>query len=360
MEPQADSTPSLLGDAGPGVRRRGGDARDREAAATPATTTSRIPVPSLTSGESRRGHGGGGGGGDGGAAQQRKGNAAGAGASGGGGSRHRDRQGGAADADHAPRRSSGGGAGAIIGAGAAGSGVLLALLTGLAVSFLWRLARAPSPGGHMTDHSIPLAWPGHVAVQAAAAAARSASRRLVPAPQVVAGDAFAFGLTAMLYAACRLGLADAVGAHPGGVALPDLAVATRAHDATLGRLVRALAQHGYFSLSGGGGVVTHTHLSALLRSDHPNAMCPLVGHNVEDAWQVRAGKWGQVEVCAVADGCERAVTCPTSPPHTLPAGVGPPARRAGGRGPGHLRRYARRRQRHLGVLRRAPGRAASV
>jgi hypothetical protein len=362
MEPQAD-TPSLLGGTAGGARRRGG--AGGEPGGMQTTTGSRIPVPSAERGGGGEGHGGG--------AAPRKGGTAGDAApaapakgapadSGGGGRRNRDR-------DAAPRRSTTG-AGAIIGAGAAGSAALLALLAALAVGFLLRLARAPSPGGHMADHAVPLSWPGHAVVQAASAAARAASRRLVPAPQVVAGDAFAFGLTAMLYAACRLGLADAVGGHPGGVALPDLAVATRAHDAKLGRLVRALAQHGYFAVSPG-GAVSNTHLSALLRGDHPNAMCPLVGHNVEDAWQVRArvqGGWGgpgEKGGRGPRQRCYRAHTHSHPPTHTYthprtPLGVGAPARRAGGREPRRLCRHARRRRRHLVVLRRAPGRAPPV
>ena len=86
----------------------------------------------------------------------------------------------------------------------------------------------------------------------------------------------------MLYTSCKLGLADAMASE--GVALPDLAVATKSNDKNLFRLLRALAQQGYFQMDSG-GAWWNTHLSSVLRSDHPNAMCPIIAHNVEDVWQ---------------------------------------------------------------------------
>lgn len=171
----------------------------------------------------------------------------------------------------------------IIGAGLGGSMVLLALLVALVAFVLNRLISLPAPALHMSDHSIPLSWPMHSLTQLSAYLANWFARRVVPATQTVAEDSFAFALSAMLYSACKLGVADALGSN--GMGIRDLAIATKTDERNLFRLLRALSQYEYFQMDSE-GLWYNTHLSSLLRSDHPNAMCALIDHNVEDGWQV--------------------------------------------------------------------------
>jgi C-methyltransferase len=73
---------------------------------------------------------------------------------------------------------------------------------------------------------------------------------------------------AALRAAVRIGIADELGDRP--MTTEELARALNANPETLGRLLRALAQYGFFAETPEGHV--HTLTSRLLRADSPNSL----------------------------------------------------------------------------------------
>ncbi|MEV0001605.1 methyltransferase [Micromonospora sp. NPDC050980] len=85
--------------------------------------------------------------------------------------------------------------------------------------------------------------------------------------------ALGLAYAAMLHAATRLGLADALDDEPATVA--ELAAAVRADPPTLARLLRGLTLEGVFAATDDGRY-THTDLSRLLRSDSPTPMSDMV------------------------------------------------------------------------------------
>src|SRR3954468_1373326 len=87
--------------------------------------------------------------------------------------------------------------------------------------------------------------------------------------ELALGNAYA----AMLHAATRLRIADALGEEPATVA--ELAEAISADAPTLQRLLRALALDGVFAETPDGRF-THTELSRLLRTDTPASMADMV------------------------------------------------------------------------------------
>jgi hypothetical protein len=157
-----------------------------------------------------------------------------------------------------------------------------------------RLAMAADGGAR--HHAPPLPTPLWWVTQGAALAAAAAARAWAPPPAVVAADAAGAGLTAALYAACALGLPDAVplGVPADDVAAPvaptteEVAAAVGVRPASAVRLLRALAGHGYVEAV---PYVTTarwrpTPLLAALRSDAPGGgLCPFVAHLVELAWE---------------------------------------------------------------------------
>lgn len=173
------------------------------------------------------------------------------------------------------------GGGAIKGTGRVVSGLLLALLVALGAWIINRLMGLPAPASHMHDQSVPASWPVFSLAQMTAYAGSALSRRVVPPGQTVAEDAFAFARSMMLYSACRLDVATRIGNE--GRALPDLAADMRADSGNLFRLLRALEQWGYFQRDAA-GAWWNTALSSLLRRDHPNCMCPISRHLIEDSW----------------------------------------------------------------------------
>ena len=80
-------------------------------------------------------------------------------------------------------------------------------------------------------------------------------------------------LTRSLQVVADLGVADALGDAPQPAAA--LAAATGAHPQALERTLRLLASYGVFATDGG-GVVSHTPASRLLRADHPQSLKALV------------------------------------------------------------------------------------
>lgn len=71
-----------------------------------------------------------------------------------------------------------------------------------------------------------------------------------------------------LRAAVRIGIAEELGESP--ITTYELARALDVNGEVLGRLLRALAQHGVFAETSAGHV--HTPLSRLLREDDPNSL----------------------------------------------------------------------------------------
>jgi hypothetical protein len=92
-----------------------------------------------------------------------------------------------------------------------------------------------------------------------------------------------------LWAAARLKVADAVGEAPTPVA--EIAQATGAHEANLRRMLQALAAVGVFAASGDDRF-GHTHLSRVLRSDHPLSQQAFI-ESVFGGEHYAA--WGQIE-----------------------------------------------------------------
>jgi C-methyltransferase len=84
---------------------------------------------------------------------------------------------------------------------------------------------------------------------------------------------------AALRAAVRIGIADELGEQP--MTTAELARALKVNAETLGRLLRALAQHGVFAQTPAGHV--HTTTSRLLREDDPNSLKFYV-HWVTEPW----------------------------------------------------------------------------
>ena len=76
-----------------------------------------------------------------------------------------------------------------------------------------------------------------------------------------------------LWAACRLRLADAVGEQPTGA--DDIADQLGLDPDMVGRLMKALAAAGIFACNAE-GLFSHSALSRVLRSEHPNSMRPFV------------------------------------------------------------------------------------
>ncbi|ASW54612.1 methyltransferase [Plantactinospora sp. KBS50] len=95
----------------------------------------------------------------------------------------------------------------------------------------------------------------------------------IPAPTRLKELALGLAYAAMLHAATRLGLADALGDEP--ATLDELAAAVQADPPTLARLLRGLALDGVFAVTDDGRY-THTDLSRLLRSDAPTPMADMV------------------------------------------------------------------------------------
>ncbi|GAA3343170.1 methyltransferase [Amorphoplanes nipponensis] len=87
--------------------------------------------------------------------------------------------------------------------------------------------------------------------------------------ELALGNAYA----AMLHAATRLGIADALGEEPATV--PELAETVGADGPTLRRLLRALALDGVFAETPDGRF-THTEMSRLLRTGSPASMADMV------------------------------------------------------------------------------------
>ena len=97
--------------------------------------------------------------------------------------------------------------------------------------------------------------------------------------QVVFEDAMGFCRSQMLATACKLDVATILG--DGGRNTSALALATHSDEGRLFRLMRALAAIGYFQLSDNSWF--NTALSSCLRENHPNYVCPMIGHLVEDS-----------------------------------------------------------------------------
>ena len=86
--------------------------------------------------------------------------------------------------------------------------------------------------------------------------------------QSIMQTALGFGLSRCLHVVAELGVADQLGEQP---ATPDeLGRAVDANPESLGRLMRVLCDHGIFQLDG--GRFSHTPVSRLLKSDHPQSL----------------------------------------------------------------------------------------
>jgi SAM-dependent methyltransferase len=105
-----------------------------------------------------------------------------------------------------------------------------------------------------------------------------------------------YWLSRALYLAARLKLADAVGDQP--TSLSAIAGGTGTRPKQLGRLMRALAAHGFFQ-DAGNEMFVQTPLSETLRSDRPGSMRAFaeaeLGHDHYDSWRI-------AESCLREDG----------------------------------------------------------
>jgi hypothetical protein len=161
-------------------------------------------------------------------------------------------------------------------------------LVGIATFSLFSLGEVPAPSSHMHDQARPDALPLFLAKQLSASALRRLSRRLVSPAQVAFEDALGgFALSVELHTACKLRprLADAMG-NEGKTAAQVAETIGAREEGRVRRLLAALAAHGYFQAeeqSNGEPLWYNSALSSMLRSDHPNDMCPLISHLVEDS-----------------------------------------------------------------------------
>src|SRR5262245_7745072 len=86
--------------------------------------------------------------------------------------------------------------------------------------------------------------------------------------QSIMQTALGFGLSRCLHVVAELGVADQLGEQP---ATPEgLGRAADANPESLGRLMRVLCDHGIFELDG--GRFSHTPVSRLVKSDHPQSL----------------------------------------------------------------------------------------
>jgi hypothetical protein len=90
----------------------------------------------------------------------------------------------------------------------------------------------------------------------------------LPPHAMLAAMSTGWTLTRGLQVVADLGVADALGDEPRPAAA--LAAETGAHAEALARVLRMLAGHGVFDVTG--GLVSHTPASRLLRADHPQSM----------------------------------------------------------------------------------------
>jgi hypothetical protein len=104
-------------------------------------------------------------------------------------------------------------------------------------------------------------------------------------------DSLGYTLPAMLHAACKLELASHIHQSPRQhLTGAELGKAVGVSGADVKRLLHPLVNYGYFRNVASGSAEplwANTELSDSLRSDHPNPMCAMVGHQAEDclpAW----------------------------------------------------------------------------
>lgn len=141
------------------------------------------------------------------------------------------------------------------------------------------------------DLSAPHAWPVFIPQQVAASVFKSLGRWLTPPGQQVLEDSLGYTLPAMLHAACKLELASHIHQSPRQhLTGAELGKAVGASGTDVKRLLHPLVNYGYFRNVASGSAEplwANTELSDSLRSDHPNPMCAMVGHQAEDclpAW----------------------------------------------------------------------------
>jgi hypothetical protein len=104
-------------------------------------------------------------------------------------------------------------------------------------------------------------------------------------------DSLGYTLPAMLHAACKLELASHIHQSPRQhLTGAELGKVAGVSGADVKRLLHPLVNYGYFRNVASGSAEplwANTELSDSLRSDHPNPMCAMVGHQAEDcipAW----------------------------------------------------------------------------
>lgn len=142
----------------------------------------------------------------------------------------------------------------------------------------------------MGDWSSPPPWPIFIGVNVLAGVLRSAADALTPPPIRMLEMSMAYQNTLLAYTAQKFKIPDSLATGPKSAA--EIAAFTQTKDVSrVERLLFAMAANGIFKLGApavdGTPLFVNSPMSAVLRSDHPNSMSGMLGHNVEDmfpAW----------------------------------------------------------------------------
>lgn len=164
------------------------------------------------------------------------------------------------------------------------------LLLAAALGFLSQMNTPHDEAALLSDWSEPPPWPVFIGLNVLAGVLRGAADTLTPPPIKMLDMAMGYHTTILVYTAQKYKIPDLL--TDGPMTAAAIASKINSEGPYVERFMFACAAHGVFKLGTPADNTSprfvNTALSAVLRSDHPNSMRAMVGHNAEDVYAA----WG--------------------------------------------------------------------